>query len=295
MKSSHIRSGLLAVVFLFGLFAASETFSQTAMQNRAGLVSQPHPVSVEGNHPLAMAHQKLEQAHSDYRKGNIDAALDDLEAASRWLQDPKISGNVKTRDEAAKLADEVENLRKSIKSPTDEHEGTIARIWHRASVLVKHEIQNLERGWKETSTTNKTLKHLLDAKLHLNYAEHELFVSHETKKSSRDLNKAIAYMDEAYKVAAPEVREKIASIRVDLQKLSSNQIGTSEQKKIFNALDTARASLDGASQGVTPLIQVRLRAITSEIEDLKERIGILERQAQYEMILKKVRELIRGL
>ena len=293
MKLSHIKSCLLAITLTLALFNTNEAVSENTTLSQTNSTS--HPVSVEANHPLAMAHQKLEQAYDDYKEGNIDAVQNDLNAASKWLQDPEIGNNTITRDEAAKLADEIQSLQQKIKHPSDKHEAALTRIWHRTSALVRYEIQQMERSWSENSTANKTLKHLLGAKLHLNYAEHELFDSHETEKANRDLNKAITYLDDAYNIATPGVREKIASIKKDMQMLANSHISTSEQQEVFDALDTASASLKDISQSVAPLIQARLKIITTEIENLKGRIGILERQQQYDTILKRIRKLTREL
>lgn len=58
------------------------------------------------------------------------------------------------------------------------------------------------------------LRKLMDAKLHFNYAEHELKESDKVKSIKKELEKTDGYLEEAYKMAEPQIRERIKYIRV---------------------------------------------------------------------------------
>lgn len=261
---------------------------QAVSENSA---SASHSVSIESNHPLAMAHQELKNAHEDFNKGDIDAVQEELNAASKWLQTPGLSDNTKTKDEAAALVREIEELQQEISRPSNEHEGALARIWHRSSALVEHEIQHMTKSWSDLSTANKTLKYLHNAKLHFNYAEHDLFADHDSGDANKELSYTLTYLDEADKVAAPRIRQQIASIKMDIQALANSHADAHEQQNIINALDIASKSIVQASQYAVPLIQERLEMLATEIGILKNDIGMLEHRQQYEVIMGKLREL----
>ncbi len=284
MKAFLIGSGLLAASLAVLFFVSGQAVSENS-------ASAPHSVSVESNHPLAMAHQELKQAHEDFNKGDIDRVQKELNAASKWLQQPGLSDNTKTKDEAAALVQEIQELQQKISHPSDQHEGAIARIWHRSSVLVEHEIQHMTKSWSDVSTANKTIKYLLNAKLHFNYAEHDLFADHDSDNANKELSYTITYLDEADKVAIPRIRQQISIIKKDIQALANSHANAHEQQDIINALDMASASIRQASHSAVPLIQARLKSLAAEIGSLKSDIGMLEHRQQYDAILEKLRKL----
>ena len=284
MKAFLIGSGLLAASLTVFFFVSGQAVSENS-------ASASHSVSVESNHPLAMAHQELKQAHENFKKGDIDTVQKELDAASKWLQQPGLSDNTKTKDEAAALVQEIQQLQQKISHPSDQHEGAIARIWHRSSALVEHEIQHMTKSWSDVSTANKTIKYLLNAKLHFNYAEHDLFADHDSDNANKELSYTITYLDEADKVAIPRIRQQISVIKKDIQALASSHANAHEQQDIINALDMASASIRQASQSADPLIQARLKSLATEIGSLKSDIGMLEHRQQYDAILEKLRKL----
>ncbi|RUM94359.1 MAG: hypothetical protein DSZ28_03605 [Thiothrix sp.] len=290
MKKTLMGLILLTIAFAI-LFSISSNAVSDDNSGSAQMVSTPSPVSVEANHPLAMAHQKLDHAKENYSKGDIDAVQQDLEAASKWLKDPRLSNNTKAKDEAVILANEIQALQEEISHPSDEHEGTIARIWHRTTALVQHEIQHVKKSWSDTSTANKTMKHLLDAKLHFTYAEHDLFVAHNREKANKEISRTIIFLDEAEKVAIPRIREQIATIKNDMQILTDSRIYASEQEKIMSVLMDASQSIQEVSQGVALPVQSKLQTLAIEIGSLKNEIGTLESRQQYNAILEKFRKL----
>jgi len=290
MKASPMGLGLNVAGFIIILLIVRDV---VAVDNigPAQLASNPLPVSVEANHPLAMAHQKLDHAKESYSKGDIDAVRQDLDAASKWLQDPELSHNTKAKDEAATLANDIQALQEEISHPSDEHEGAIARIWHRTTALVEHEIQHVKKSWSDTSTANKTMKHLLDAKLHFTYAEHDLFVAHNRDKANKEIRRTLIFLDEAEKVAIPHIKEQIATLKNDMQTLENSRIYESEQEKIMNVLMEASKSIQEVSQGVALPVQSKLQTLATEIGSLKNEIGTLESRQQYNAILEKFRKL----
>jgi len=289
MKVSHIGSGFLVVTLSILFFVSSKAFSENRSSPQMG--STTHSITVESNHPLAMAHQELKQAHDDFNKGNIGAVQKDLDAASKWLQNSKISNNPKTRDEAAKLANEIQTLHKQLIHPSDKHESALARLWHRSTALVEHEVQHITKSWKDSSTANRTLKRLMDARLHFNYAEHELFRSNDVEQANEELNKTVAYLDKASEVATPRVREKIATIKKDIQRLPTSPANTNDEQMTIQALEKASISIDKASNSVSLEIQARSKKIALEIRNLKKDVTMLERRQQYNSMMERLRQL----
>lgn len=282
-------AGFLTVTLVSLFFVSSNAFSDNTVTSQTA--SKAHSISVEAKHPLAMAHQQLEQARQQYSKGDVEAVRKSLEAANKLLQDPKMSKDTKTINEVTELAKEIQQLQASINHPSDEHESAITRLWHRSSALVEREIEHVKKSWKDSSTANTTLKHLLDARLHFSYAENELFRSHNVEKANEELNKTVAYLDKADEVAIPRVREKIASLKKDIQQLPTSHINTDDEREIIQALEAASTSIDKASHSVSLEIQARSQKIAVEIRNLKKEVPLLERRHQYDSIMKRLRKL----
>ena len=69
MKAIHIESGLLATTLALFFFVSGKVASDNPASSLA--TSMSHTVSFDASHPLAMAHQQLEQAGGNYQKGDI--------------------------------------------------------------------------------------------------------------------------------------------------------------------------------------------------------------------------------
>jgi hypothetical protein len=219
-----------------------------------------------------------------------------LKSANKWLQDTAVSQNAKTKEEAAILIKEIELFQQRLNQPAEENEGAIARLYHRSTALVEREVQHALKNWDEASTANATLKQLVDARLHFHYAEHELFVSHDAKGTTKELTKTIAYLDRANITALPHVKQKIVAVKTEIQKLAGSNSNDADidagQQKITQALDTAQAALQQASEGVTTSeIKNKLKTITNELKSLKKEISSLENKQHYHEIMNALTQL----
>ena len=91
-------------------------------------------------------------------------------------------------------------------------------------------LQQLVDSYLDSSATNAVLKHLLDAKMYLSTAEHDLLVSRDKESAQLDIENTINYLVEAEKIAQPEISEGIVALIENLKKLerktkSSENIG----------------------------------------------------------------------
>ncbi len=277
MKAYNIISGIVVISCAIIIFATS--------------TAAPPQISVESNHPLAEAQQELEQAHTNYNKGDIEAVQQNLKASKKWLQSAEISKDSKTKNEAAGLAEEIQQLQEMLNHPSDKHQGTLTRLWHRSGALLGREIQHLSKSWSDTTTTNKTMSSLLNARLHFIYAEHELFNSHNAKKANIEINKTITYLDEAKNIATPRGREKIATLKDDILKLQGKHANATKQYSIIHTLEAAKISLEKARYSKNPEIQARINAILVEIKNLSTDVPMLKKRQQYDSIIKRLSRL----
>ena len=80
-------------------------------------------------------------------------------------------------------------------------------------------LQQLVDSYLDSSATNTVLKHLLDAKMYLSTAEHDLLVSRDKESAQVDIENSINYLVEAEKLSQPEIREGIVALIDNLKRL----------------------------------------------------------------------------
>lgn len=283
MKANPTVLSTFAAALAFLLFVTSYALAESAEAIQP--TTQPEVVTAKTNHPLNMANQQLQQAREYYQKGETDKVKASLEAASKWLQ-----GNPSS-NEAIELANEVKQLQNQINNTSEVSGNAISRLWHRSSSLIAHEIEQATKSWNETSTGNKTLKNLIDARMRFSYAEHDLFIIHDEEKARYEIDSTLFYLDKASEVATPSVREKIMALKQDIQELPTNNIRTEEVKGLIESLNIARDAVQKGDSSVSPEIRARSAKIASDIRRLKNDIFLLEKRQQYDSIRKRLQQL----
>ncbi len=283
MKTISIRSNLLALTLGILLTITGNAVAENSTSSQNTL--KPSSVSVEASHPMAVAHQQIDQAREYYKKGELDKVKSSLDAASKWLK------NHQDGNEAAELVSEIRQLQEKIENPSKENEGAISRLWHRSSALVAREIEQISKSWTDSPIASATMKHLIDARTRFSYAEHDLFSIHDDEKARYEINKTLAYLDKANEIAIPRVREKIISLKKDIQQLPTSQTNAAEVRTIIQSLEMAKTSVNKATHSVSPEIQARSKKIAEDINNLQKDIFLLEKRQQYDSVMKRLREL----
>ena len=253
--------------------------------------SEPVRHLVDTNNPIAIAHQQIRNARDLHSDGEIALVQAALKKARESLQDETIEKDSKTREEVEKLIAEIQRLETAMVDSEGTHEGTISRLWHRSRALVGREVERLSRSWKENNNANMTLKHMIDARLHFFYAEHELLVSHNKEKIQSELDKTVAYLNDAGRVATPGVRQQIMEIRQDILSLSESQTEIAREEQILQALDQARQAIDLVSHSVSDELQIKSQQIVTAIAELSKDVMTFEKKQKYNGIMKRMQDL----
>lgn len=222
--------------------------------------------------------------------------IEDLEVATEWLN--RASQNSKTeksRQESRQLAASIADFKKELKQSPGEDENTLIRFWHQSSAIIEREIEQLIHGYSELVTSEKILKYLLDARMHLYTAEHDLFVSHDIKDSEQELDTVLASLEQASQVADKSLRIKISSLSKQLS-LLQEQVKESGKAWINNdeviLLDRAKDVLSKAGEKATPQIKLRIESIQADIQTLRSDIERINIKANYESSMAALREII---
>ena len=252
----------------------------------------------EGNF-LDKARVKLGYAFDAYRKGDIDTTRVNLKAATEWLHKAEQSSSSETaRDEASNLAAEIEKFKVKLNDASEKEENSLARFWHRATSIMKRETDQLINDYIELSISEKTLKPLLDAKMHLFTAEHDLFVSHDAEDAGEELGDTLEYLVEASQIARPAIQQRIISLSGDIKFLREKLSTTKEiwiNDSVINSLDKAIDSLADASESVSPKVKLRIELINADIRALRLDIERDNIKNNYETAMATLRNIINEL
>ncbi len=158
-------------------------------------------------------------------------------------------------------------------------------------------LQRIVDSYVDSSNTNETLKYLLDAKMYVSTAEHDLLVSQDKERAQVDIENAIAYLIEAEGVAKPDVKKQISFLIPKLKKLEKktlkeklidqdsqvNFLLKEAQKKLLET-----HSLDHVSEST----KQKIKEISSSIQELRMKIEHSNLRDDYEKIMNTLNNII---
>lgn len=248
---------------------------------------------------LVIARSKIESAIDSYNKGDLASSRNDLNVAIEWLN--KASQNSKTEKsikESQVLSAEIDRLKKQLNQPTLENENTLMRYLHKTTIIIEREIDQLIHGYIDLSIAEKTLKHLLDAKMHLSYAKRNLLFDHEIQESTAELDKVIDYLDNAEQEATKHIQSRIVNLKKDISSLK-NQVKRSKEAWKNNDeiiyLHHAIYNLNKVKEIATPDIKNRIVPIESEIISLRKDIESNNIKKNYDSCIAVLKDIINEL
>jgi hypothetical protein len=186
-------------------------------------------VTLGGSASLAGARTHLIRAAKNYADEYYAAAREDLAQASEWLRRAGAAGDEKSRQEARKLAAEIDALKGKLEAEADDHSSTLGGFLHRNWVLIEREAQDLWLRYKRQQAANHSLRKLLDARTHLYYAEHDLAKGRNTDIIKKELESTDRYLEEALSGAEPALRERISQLRDEIAGLENGLGGDTKQ------------------------------------------------------------------
>lgn len=236
---------------------------------------------------LTVARTQLNIAFDNYNKGDITASKENLQHASEWLYKAvKHSRSDKVKVEAQKLATEIDKFRLTLNKSSEKND--MVRFWHQASSLIKRESEQLIHSYTVSSTNNRMLRQLLDAKLHFYTADHDLFVSHDTSDAMAELNQSLEYLTEAKKLDRPDLQTDINRLFTGISELISlielNKAAWKEDT-LIQSLDNAIDDLNQAESIAPPSTRLQLESIKLSISKLKQDTQKNNLKVKYEALM----------
>ena len=255
------------------------------------------PTQADGS--LNAARQQLEQAFSSFRDDDIEATREHLLKAKALLDQSSLNSASETvKLEAKKLVDEIESFQLKLAEGGDQKKNSIARFWRRATSFIRREAEQLVHQYVELSQNEKTFKHLLDAKMHLFIAEHDLFVSHDARDAYTELDQVLADLELARQEAVDEVRpevEVLSTLVISLQDAMSASSKSWLDNEVLMHLQKASNELLRAEQTAMPDNSLQIGVIRQQIDELRKEVETINLRNDYDEIMKRLKMIIAKL
>ena len=159
-------------------------------------------------------------------------------------------------------------------------------------------LQQIVDSYVNSSKTNSALKNLLDAKMYLSTAEHDLLVSHDKESAKNDIKNTLNYLLEAEKVAQPNIKQQLVSL-VDtikgLEQKTANIAESGNNNETDKLLAIANTDLAKAKQNATPITQIEIEKIMTSINTLRRQIEQANLREDYESAMHMLSRIINNL
>ncbi len=287
----------LLFVFCMLLSLGIMTGGMVFADNKA-VSRQAHQASA-AEKSLNAARDQLQLAFSSFRDKQFEQTQKYLLQARELLDDSALNSASQTvQSEARNLVDEIEAFEQKLAQGADQKEGSIARFWRRATSFIRREAEQLVHQYVALSQNEKTFKHLLDAKMHLFIAEHDLFVSHDARDAYLELDKVLKDLALAQQQAVKEVLPEVEKLSAQVTALREKMNRSSESwldNEVLMRLQKATEELLSAEQTAQPDTSMQIGSIRRQIDDLRKEVETINLRTDYDKIMKRIKMIIEKL
>ena len=161
-------------------------------------------------------------------------------------------------------------------------------------------LQKIIDSYENASNTDKTLKHLLDAKMYLSTAEHDLLVSHDKNKAQNDIESSLRFLLEAEKTASTKIKKEVTSLTLRLkalEKITAEKPEIGLDNEVDQLLNEAQAKVLEAKEKSSslPNRQQRIEDINQKIQVLRKQIAHEDLREDYELSMIALNKIIMNL
>ena len=229
------------------LNAASELDKQrgdNAKRAIAAAENTLNPIAFGEYLPLAETLRSLRQAVIHHALGRWVAVKTSLERATRASENALKDAKVKGRDELQNLDVDIKTLLAKSTQSGENAGRSIKGLWERGVALADRALDYQTAAWEKFQASRSDADDLINAKLHVAYAEIYEFTTGETEKSAKELDEAETYL----KNAAPRLRSQeeaeLETLQKDLQNVKA-AVGKQmpQQRERYAAIKDGLSSL----------------------------------------------------
>ncbi len=170
-------------------------------------------ISFASCNPIMKGRRSLWHAAWNYALGRYSEARRDLSEADRSLKEAMQSGDEKTGTEARRLEKHLGELETSLEADSKSVKSKLISVLELVEALAEREADRICARWHHFRQVTNARTDLVDARLHVSYAECYLLTLGDIERAKEDLEICDTYLKRAYWNATPELKVRIDRIR----------------------------------------------------------------------------------
>lgn len=180
-------------------------------------------LSVAVESPMNEAHRSLWRASRDYAAGAYRAAKSDLRQAIRYLDQAAGTADKETRDAAGALSQRAQSLLQRIETNSGSVGTSLDALWRRAEAFSERSAEYVSGGLQHLGAQTGAKADLIEAKLHLSYAEIDRFTADNAAQAGKEIARTEDYLDRALEEAQPDQKPQISAVQDKVASLAATQ------------------------------------------------------------------------
>jgi hypothetical protein len=175
---------------------------------------------------LNHAQSSVGHAVRNYAQQAGDAAKSDVKQAIRYLQNATHEGDQETRKAVSALLAEAQQVETQLDRGDKKTESALTRLWERTKALSERSGEYAKAGWDRLTIRHPGASDLIEAKLHLSYAEIDSNTGGPEADRLAELEQTASYL-----AAASSRVDKPMQERVDRLSREVSQLGSGPQER----------------------------------------------------------------
>lgn len=200
-------------------------------------------IAVQVDTPMFQAKMNLWRATINYGAGHWAEAKADLKRAAALSEQAVKSATAETRAEIQDLHGDIGALLNNFTVSERSLDHSIRGVWERSDSLVERTLDYNTAAWDKFQSTNPASPDLIQAKLHVAYADSYEFTTGDKQKAEMELAKAESYLTKAEAQMSDPAKPKLDAIDKELSAAKA-EVGKNdtEQKPRYETIrdDLAR-------------------------------------------------------
>jgi hypothetical protein len=175
--------------------------------------------------PIAKSRKIFQQSSQDFAAGRLEEVSAGLRRAKGYLEEVVNTGDDRVKSEAQKLLKEIVSVEDQLERGSKRTASAIDGLWEKARALSERSAEYVYTDWKELTAGSKTQINLIEAKLHVAYAQTYQDTTGEGEKAKSEIDEAESYLKKAEQDVDDTTRAKLVAIEHELKEAGEHLEG----------------------------------------------------------------------
>jgi hypothetical protein len=187
-------------------------------------------IAVQVDSPMFQTKLHLWRATSNYAAGHWTEAKADLKRAAAFSEQAVKSATAETRAEIQDLYGDIGALLNKFNVSERRLGNSIRGVWERSDALVERTLDYNTAAWEKFQSTNPASPDLIQAKLHVAYADSYELTTGDKQKAGIELAKAESYLTKAEAQMNDPAKPKLDAIDKELS-AAKTEVGKNDAEQ----------------------------------------------------------------